>query len=304
MKIVHQPVLKAEVFEWLRPEGDGGLLIDATLGEGGHGEMFLKACPTLSLIGIDADPQVLSTARLRLAPFAEGAPGRVRFFETWFDQFFKTPASGEKADRILLDLGISIFHYAGSGRGFSLTAEEPLDMRLNPGLDLTAGKIVNSFSEKKLADIFFRFGEEPMARRFARAIVMARAGKPVSTARELGEILRRAAPEARRHRRIHPATGVFMALRIVVNSELDRLESALENAVGWLKPGGRIGVISFHSLEDRLVKTFFKGKALEPETGDGAVLRILTKKPIIPGEEERVFNPPSRSAKFRVAEKI
>ncbi|MBN2051586.1 MAG: 16S rRNA (cytosine(1402)-N(4))-methyltransferase RsmH [Spirochaetales bacterium] len=309
MDIAHYPVLKEEVFSYLRPKDESGLLIDATLGEGGHAHMFLERYPALQVVGVDADNRIMQVARERLAPYGN----RMRFFHTWFNVFFRDyPLGDERPDLILFDLGISVFHYEKGERGFSFRKDENLDMRLGEELEITAFDMVNEYPEEELADIFFRFGEEGYSRRIAAAIVRAREEAPILTTGRLAEIIRGAVPMKYRTGRLHPATRTFQALRIAVNGELARLEGVLEHAFSVLKPGGRIGIIAFHSLEDRIVKWFFREKqkpcTCPPEwpickCGGIPKADILTKKPVRPGEEEVRLNPPSRSARLRVLEK-
>jgi 16S rRNA (cytosine1402-N4)-methyltransferase len=252
----------------------------------------------------------MKVAEKRLSGFGE----RVRFFNQWFNLFFKQyPLGDERPDLILFDLGISIFHYEKSGRGFSFTKDEPLDMRLSPDLEISAADIVNNYPESEIADLIFQYGEERYSRRFARTIVENRAAGPITTTAGLAEIIRKASPKEYRYGRLHPATKSFQALRIAVNGELARLDSVLSDALKVLRPGGRMGVITFHSLEDRRVKHFFKGmnKACicPPEQPicncEGRrVVEILTKKPVTAADEEVKVNPPSRSAKLRVVRKI
>ena len=295
MEIVHYPVMHKEVLENLPiPEGDS-LLIDCTTGEGGHTSLFLEKYPSLSVIGIDRDKVIQKKATERLSGFG----GRFRPVNAWFDEYLETVPS-ESADAILFDLGISMFHYVESDRGFSFRSDEPLDMRLNTGSGMSAADIVNGYSEESLADIIYRYGEERYSRRIARAIAEERAKAPIESSERLGEVIRGAVPKEYRYGRIHPATRTFQALRIEVNKELDRITPALENAIRILKKGGRVAVITFHSLEDRKVKWFFKDEA----ASENPRIRILTKKPIIPSEEESNENPPSRSAKLRVVERI
>jgi 16S rRNA (cytosine1402-N4)-methyltransferase len=309
-EIVHVPVMYKEVLEFLAPETEGSLFIDCTMGEGGHSELFLKAHPDLRVVGLDADDSIQQVAKKRLAPFGE----RVRFFNSWFNVFFKEyPLGGERPHRILFDLGISVYHFERSGRGFTFRAVEPLDMRLDGGLETTAADIVNGYPEERLADIFYHYGEERYSRRIAAAVVRARSEKRIETTKELEEIIWKSVPQGYKRGRLHPATRSFQALRIAVNGELARLEQALEYALRILEPGGRIGVISFHSLEDRIVKRFFQGKNKTctcPEDWpmckcEGEpIVKILTRKPLVPSEDEIAANPPSRSAKFRVAQKM
>ena len=295
MEIVHYPVMHKEVLENLPiPEGDS-LLIECTTGEGGHTSLFLEKYPSLSVIGIDRDKVIQKKATERLSGFG----GRFRPVNAWFDEYLRE-APSESADAILFDLGISMFHYVESERGFSFRSDEPLDMRLNPEAGMSAADIVNGYSEENLADIIYRYGEERYSRRIARAIVEKRSVAAIESSSELADIIRGSVPREYRYGRIHPATRTFQALRIEVNKELDRITPALEDAIRVLKKGGRIGVITFHSLEDRKVKWFFKDEAGRED----ARIKILTKKPIVPSSEEEEENPPSRSAKLRVVEKV
>jgi len=285
-------------------------MVDGTLGEGGHTEAFLAKYPSLRIIGIDADEKIQARARERLAPFGE----RVRFYHGWSDAFFREYSKDEPApDRILMDLGISLFHYEKSGRGFSFRSEEPLDMRLDPTEGESAADLVNHLPETELADLIYQFGEEQFSRRIARAIVESRRTGAFSTAKALADCVYSAVPAQYRHGRIHPATKTFQALRIAVNSELSRLPRLLELAFGRLAPEGRLGVITFHSLEDRIVKNYFRdlGKACicPPEVpickcGGRPRAEVLTKKPVGATEEEIKANSPSRSAQLRVVRKI
>ena len=294
MEVVHYPVMHREVLENLPiPEGDS-LLIDCTTGEGGHTSLFLSSYPSLTVIGIDRDSVIQKKAIERLSGFG----GRFHPVNAWFDDYL-SEAPSESADAILFDLGISMFHYVESERGFSFRSDEPLDMRLDQGHGMSAGDVVNGYSEENLADVIYRYGEERYSRRIARAIVEKRSEAPIEGSAELAEIIRLAVPRDYRYGRIHPATRTFQALRIEVNKELDRIVPALTEAIRVLRKGGRIAVITFHSLEDRKVKWFFKDEA----AAENARIRILTKKPIIPSEEEEKENPPSRSAKLRVVER-
>ncbi|HAK46705.1 MAG TPA: 16S rRNA (cytosine(1402)-N(4))-methyltransferase [Spirochaeta sp.] len=310
MDIVHYSVLKEEVYSYLKPEADDRLMVDCTLGEGGHSELFLSRCPWLNLIGLDADKKIMSVAEKRLEPFKD----RVRLYNQWFNTFFRQyPLGDERPDLILFDLGISIFHYEKSGRGFSFLRDEPLDMRLSSELELSAADIVNEYPESEIADLIYQFGEERYSRRFAKAIINERKESRIETTSRLAEIIRKASPPDYRHGRIHPATRSFQALRIAVNGELARLDSVLANALRKLKPGGRMGVITFHSLEDRMVKHFFrsmnKACICPPEQpicncNGRKIVDILTKKPVIPTAQEIAENAPSRSSKLRVVKKI
>ena len=309
MNFVHTSVLLQECLQFLTPDTPNPLFIDGTLGEGGHTEAFLQAFPQLTAIGIDADPAIQSKAKVRLAPFGD----RVRFFLGWSDDFFtQYPDSAPRPSVMLFDLGISLFHYRESGRGFSFGADEPLDMRINPDETLTAATIVNTYSEKALADLLYLFAEERFSRHIARAIVAERASAPFTEARQLSETVFHAVPARFRHGAIHPATKTFQALRIAVNSELERLPHLLQKAFDRLAEGGKMGVISFHSLEDRIVKHFFRDLAKScicppemPICTCGGVPRaeLLTKKPVGPSAEETARNTPSRSARLRVIKK-
>jgi len=309
MEIAHYPVLKEEVLSLLQPKREDGLLIDATLGEGGHSELFLETRPSLKVAAVDADKAIMDIARRRLAPYGD----RVRYFNTWFNVFFRDyPLGDERPDLILFDLGISVYHYEKGGRGFSFRKDEKLDMRLGGELEITAFDIINEYPKDEIADILFRFGEERYSRRIASAIEHARRQAPIHSTAELAEVIRRGVPPKYRNGRIHPATRSFQALRIAVNGELARLEGVLHHAFSVLEPGGRMGVIAFHSLEDRIVKWFFREKqkpcTSPPESPisrdeEISAARVITKKPVRPGEEEVRHNPPSRSARLRVLEK-
>ncbi len=295
MEIVHYPVLHKEVLENLPiPEGDS-LLIDCTTGEGGHTSLFLERYPNLKVIGLDRDRVIQQKAIERLRPYGS----RFTPVLSSFDDYLST-ADAESADAILFDLGISMFHYVESERGFSFRRDEKLDMRLNPDEGISAQDVVNGYSEEALADVIYRYGEERYSRRIARAIVQRRQEREIERSAELADIIFHAVPKDYRYGRIHPATRTFQALRIEVNGELAKIEPALKSAIRVLKRGGRIGVITFHSLEDRIVKWFFKDESAK----DDKEIRIITRKPIVPSEKEEEENAPSRSAKLRVVERI
>jgi 16S rRNA (cytosine1402-N4)-methyltransferase len=267
-------------------------MIDTTLGEGGHTMAFLSRFPDLSVIGIDADSSVQDVAKQRLAGFGN----RVQFHLGRSQEFLANyPAGQKRPDTILADCGISMFHYEKSGRGFSFRKDEPLDMRIDTSQGPTAADILARMSETEIADMIYKNSDERYSRRIARAIVGERRHGTISTTAALTELVVRAVPAGYRHGPVHPATRTFQALRIAVNGELSGLSELLESALKILEPGGRIGIISFHSSEDRVVKFFFK---LKNE------LNILTRKGVTAGEEEIKRNPPSRSARLRVAEKI
>jgi len=310
MEIVHTSVLLQECLTLLAPDKPASLMVDGTLGEGGHSEAFLTAFPDLRIIGIDADIHIQSRARERLSPFGE----RICFYPGWSDVFFaEYPKDQKKPDIILIDLGISLFHYEKSGRGFSFRTDEPLDMRLDPLSGDSAADIVNNMNETDLANLIYEFGEEQYSRRIAKAIYDSRKSSKFVTARSLADCIYSAVPSNYRHGRIHPATKTFQALRIAVNEELSRLPKLLELALEVLAPGGRLGLITFHSLEDRIVKNYFrlmsKACICPPEVpickcGGRARVELLTKKAVSASEAEISRNPPSRSAHLRVVQKI
>ena len=314
MKIVHTPVLLQECLDYLSPVGEAyennALMIDSTLGEGGHTFNFLSTYPNLSIIGVDADKSIQAKARERLAQFGE----RVHFYNGWFDNFYNNyPAEYEKPNLILFDLGISVYHYEESERGFSFRYDEKLDMRLNSDREKSAADLVNELPEEKLADLIYLYGEEKLSRRIAHAIVVAREGGRIESSKALAEVIWNAVPANYRYGNIHPATRTFQALRIAVNGELERLPRSLHAAFGCLKEGGKMGVITFHSLEDRIVKNYFRnlGKkcVCPPEVaqcrcGGKQCAELLTRKPVIPTDQEIKSNSPSRSAKLRVIRKL
>jgi 16S rRNA (cytosine1402-N4)-methyltransferase len=308
-KVLHVPVLLEEVVRLLRAER-GGLVVDCTVGLGGHAEALLQASSSLRLIGIDRDPQALEMAEVRLRPFS----ARVSLLQGNFADLeaLLHQEGVEAVGGVLADLGVSSLQLERAERGFSFRREGPLDMRMGPGR-LTAGMIVNEYSESELERVLRGFGEEPQARRIARAVVRSRQEKAIETTTELSEVVARAKSRRgpRRDRRIDPATRVFQALRIEVNRELLGLEALLEQAVRLLDEGGRLVVISYHSLEDRIVKNTFRDLArgeVDEITGrtrsESRVIEVLTKKPIRPSEEEVAANPRSRSARLRAAERL
>ena len=311
MEAVHYSVLKSEVLSYLKPTRAGELFIDCTTGEGGHSEALLSAYPDIKLICLDADNNILKVAQERLAPFK----GRVQFCNTWFNRFFADyPTSSQRPDKILFDLGISTYHYEKSGRGFSFRKDEPLSMELGADLVVSAADMVNNYPAERLADIIYNYGEERYSRRIAKAIVEERENGAITTAAQLADVVWHAVPEGYRHGKIHPATRTFQALRIAVNGELERLPEALNKALEVLVPGGRMAVITFHSLEDRIVKNFFRDKEKDCICPDSAprctcgrnhrMVNIITKKPVVPSDAEIAENAASRSSKLRVAEKV
>lgn len=314
MEIVHTPVLLNECLDYLSPIGESfernALMIDSTLGEGGHSFNFLSKFENLKIVGLDADKVIQAKARERLSCFGQ----RMNFFNGWFNDFYANyPSEYEKPDLILFDLGISVFHYEKSDRGFSFRYDEKLDMRLNAESEKSAADLVNELSETELADMIYLYGEEKLSRRIAKAIVDARSGGKIESSKALAEIIWNCVPANYRYGQIHPATRTFQALRIAVNGELKRLPKALSDAFACLKPGGKMGVITFHSLEDRIVKNYFRNLGKQcvcpPEVavcrcGGSECAELLTRKPICPTEEEIKANSPSRSAKLRVIRKI
>ena len=293
MEIVHTPVMKNEILSYFAPVSENPVMIDCTTGEGGHSQAFLDKYPALTVIGFDRDRSIQAKAIERFLPYGS------RFIPVngWFDEEL-AKREDCSADMILFDLGISIFHYVESQRGFSFRADEKLDMRLDENQKLSAETVVNEYSEEELADIIYQYAEERYSRRIARRIAEERSRERITTASRLADIIYSAVPLQYRHGHIHPATRTFQALRIEVNNELDRITPALQDAVRVLKPKGRLAVITFHSLEDRQVKWFFKNKAAQ----DGSIT-ILTKHPVVATDEECRDNPPSRSAKLRIVEK-
>jgi len=307
---VHVPVLLAETMDGLQPR-PGGLYIDGTVGLGGHAAAILeRSSPDGRLLAIDRDPQALEQARWRLAQFGD----RVVLAQARFDALGKVASryGFRSVQGILLDLGVSSLQLEDAERGFSFQHDGPLDMRMGPDAPITAEEIVNTWAEEELAHILYAYGEERRSRRVARAIVEAR---PLRTTRELATVVAKAVGGGGRSSsgRIHPATRTFQALRIAVNAELEALEAGLPQATALLAPGGRLAVIAFHSLEDRIVKQFMARESTDclcpPRQptctcGHRATLRRVTHKPVRPGAEEVARNPRSRSARLRVAERL
>lgn len=311
---MHKPVLANECLRELALSGEemeNGWMVDSTLGEGGHSAAFLERFSSLNVIGIDADSCIQERAKERLACFGD----RMHFYNGWFNDFYESyPAEYPQPNIILFDLGISVFHYERSGRGFSFRHDELLDMRLNPYEEKqTAEDIVNGYREEELANLIFLYGEEKFSRRIARAICEARKNNKIASSKQLADIIYDVVPENIKHLAIHPATKTFQALRIAVNDELGHIPSAIHNAFNVLQIGGKMGVITFHSLEDRIVKNYFRnlGKDCvcppnysECKCGGKKRAEILTKKPICPSDKEVSENSPSRSAKLRVVRKL
>jgi 16S rRNA (cytosine1402-N4)-methyltransferase len=290
----HLPVLLDEVLAWLRPF-KGGRYLDATVGNGGHAAAILEASgPDGRLLGLDADPDAVEIARGNLAAYGERATIVNASFRSMADAV-RTHELGP-VDGILMDLGISSRQLDVGGRGFSFRRDEPLDMRLDPSRGESAAELLNRADEREIADILYQYGEEYRSRRVARAIVHQRARTPFATTADLVHAVEYALGPKRG--RTHPATKSFQAIRIAVNDELGALEAALPMAAGLLADAGRLAVISFHSLEDRRVKQFFRAGGTE-----AAPLAELTRKPIVPTADEIERNPRARSARLRVAER-
>jgi len=291
----HIPVLTLELVELLEP-GEGMVIVDATIGGGGQASAMLERMKGKGLlIGIDRDPEAISFCRASLISFAPN----LKLFNARFSQLDEVLAQAgiEEVDRIYFDLGVSWHQLSQPERGFSFLRDGPLDMRMNPAEGEPAWKLLNQLNEKELEKIFREYGEERYSRRVAKAIVQARKqGKELKRTRQLAELVEKAVRKGKQ--RVHPATRIFQAIRIYVNQEMEELKLGLEKAFNYLRAGGRIAVISYHSLEDRLVKNFFKEREKAGE------LRILTKKPIIPSPEEKKQNPKSRSARLRAGEKL
>jgi 16S rRNA (cytosine1402-N4)-methyltransferase len=308
---VHVPVLVQEVLAFLAPQ-PGGRYIDATAGGGGHSWALLAASSVADspaaggrILSCDADPHAVARVRQRLQPFGE----RSVVVQTNFRHLAAAAqqAGFDPADGILLDLGLSSDQLELEARGFALLTDGPLDMRFDPAQETSAAHLINTLPEGELADLIYAYGEERLSRRIARAIVHAR---PLNSSGQLAQVIERAVG---RRGRLHPATRTFQALRIAVNDELGALADVLPQAVALLRPGARLAVISFHSLEDRIVKQFMQREAqdclcptevLVCQCGHKAVLRLVTRKPVEASAEEIAHNARSRSAKLRVAERL
>jgi 16S rRNA (cytosine1402-N4)-methyltransferase len=307
MNAPHLPVLYQEIITALHPISPGRY-IDGTVGAGGHAWGILQASsPQGHLLGLDLDPQALELAKQRLAPFGERALLRQASYTELAEQM--KVLGWDHVEGIVLDLGVSSMQLDNPERGFSFQTDGPLDMRFNPTASVSAADLVNGLPESELADLIWRYGEERNSRRIARAIVRSR---PIRTTRQLAEVIARVSASGK-HNRIHPATRTFQALRITVNNELESVESVLPVAVSALGIGGHLAVIAFHSLEDRLVKQFFRQESRDcicpPEQpictcGHRASIKEITRHPIIATEAETQQNARSRSARLRVAEKI
>lgn len=302
----HIPVLYHEIIHALQPR-PAGRYVDGTLGAAGHARAILEASsPDGLLLGLDLDPQALALARQNLADFAD----RVHLVQASYATLARQLENlgWDCIDGLLLDLGASSIQFDQAARGFSFQQDGPLDMRFGPAAIQTAADIINTYDEQELASLIFTYGEDRDSRRIARAIVAAR---PLYTTRQLASVVEKASP--RRGQRIHPATQTFQALRIVVNQELAAVEAVLPQALAALKTGGRLAVITFHSLEDRLVKDFFREQSADRfnppyeriyEQERAAVCKLINKKPLVPSQQELHENPRARSAKLRIVEKL
>jgi len=306
----HRPVLLEETLEFLAPER-GGLFVDCTVGLGGHSEAILKSSPGTRVIGMDLDPAALAYSRQRLAPFGD----RFRAFQANFRAISSILQQADERDPngVLADLGVSSMQFDSPERGFSFRFDAPLDMRMDPSEGATAADLLQQLPESEIARIIFEYGEERHSRRIARRIVERREqGKPVTTTTELAELVRHATGGHKRQQ-IHPATRTFQALRIAVNHELEGLGEFVESAIDLLIPDGRFAGISFHSLEDRILKRELRrlsGHCECPprmpvcQCGARNVVEVLTRRPVMPGEGEIEDNPRARSAKLRACRKL
>lgn len=286
--VTHKPVMLKEVLDILQPK-PGGRYIDCTIGDGGHSKAILeKSSPDGILVGIDRDPISIERSRINLAQYKD----RIILVQGNFSSLCSLVGSTniDKFDGILFDLGVSSVQLATQDRGFSFNIDGPLDMRMDMSIPITAHQIVNSYSLEKLFDIFWNFGEERYSRVIAKAIVDYRKKKEISSSKELADLISKV---VKRRGRIHPATKVFMALRIYINRELENLREAIPQAISLLAPGGRLCIISYHSLEDRIVKNMFK------ESGE----KVITQSPIKLTREELISNRRARSARLRGLEK-
>ncbi|RKQ36160.1 16S rRNA (cytosine(1402)-N(4))-methyltransferase RsmH [Kocuria tytonis] len=308
----HVPVMLERCLDLLAPalDTENPVVVDATLGMGGHTQALLERFPRVRVVGIDRDPQALDLAGRRLAPFGS----RFTSIHTTYDHIADAAAAAgvERVDGILFDLGVSSLQLDERERGFAYSFDAPLDMRMDSHAELSAHTVVNEYSEAQLRDIIYRWGEDRFAPRIARAIVAARAKAPLRSTGELVDVVRSAVPAAAQHKKGHPAKQTFQALRIEVNEELDVLERAIPAAVGTVRVGGRVVAMSYHSLEDRIVKQEFasgarstapRGFPVElPE--HQPVLKVLTRGAERASEEETLGNPRAASARLRAAERL
>lgn len=307
----HQSVLLKETVDALNVQPDG-VYVDATLGGGGHSEYLLSQLTTGHLYSFDQDDHALASSKQRLAKYAEA--DQVTFIKSNFRNLKAALAEHgvTKVDGILYDLGVSSPQFDDAQRGFSYKKEAPLDMRMDQDAELSAYNVVNEWSYQQLIKIFFRYGEEKFSKQVARKIEQQRAIAPIATTIELADLIKDAIPAPARRKGGHPAKRIFQAIRIAVNDELGAIEASLEQAIPLVSVGGRISVITFQSLEDRLVKTMFKEQAMPPDLPRGlpilpeeqkTVLKLVNRKPILPTDDELAVNHRAHSAKLRVAEK-
>ncbi|MBR2316946.1 MAG: 16S rRNA (cytosine(1402)-N(4))-methyltransferase RsmH [Spirochaetales bacterium] len=303
---VHTPVMLKQVLENVVSDDDK-MFLDCTLGEGGHTEAVLKTFPEIKVCGIDRDCKIMEVAKNRMQPFGD----RFQSFLMNFSEVGTLKEKGLSFDSALIDLGISVFHYKVSGRGFSFSREEPLDMRLDNEGESVAD-LVNNLPEEELRSILYKYAQERFAPMIAKKIVTYREKNPITLSTQLAEIIESAVPAKFRGGKIHPATKAFQALRIAVNHELDYIEPGIRAVLSLLKKGGRLGVITFHSLEDRIVKSLFKYMSLEcecppkiPKCVCGKIKEVeIVGKSFTADDDELKDNPPSRSARLRIVEKI
>ncbi len=309
----HQPILTSEILSYI-PQRNNMVIVDCTTGEGGHSELILSQMPGGTIITLDRDLEILNIAYNRLNQVSNKNTLLITRNNNYSQLDSVLDLLGiDKVDFVLYDLGVSMYHFKSSQRGFSFKDSNSLDMRLDNNSDLTASDVINGYSENDLADIIYYYGEEKKSRQIAKSIVQYRKNKIITNALELQDIILRAYPGSIINRKINPATKTFQALRIFINNELDHLESGLIQGIKRLSIGGRLAVISFHSLEDRIVKNIFKyysktcicpEEYLKCQCGGKPVLKKLTKKPITPNRNEKDTNISSRSAKLRVVEKV
>lgn len=303
---VHTPVMLKQVLENVVSDDDK-MFLDCTLGEGGHTEAVLKTFPEIKVCGIDRDFKIMEVAKNRMQPFGD----RFQSFLMNFSEVGTLKEKGLSFDSALIDLGISVFHYKVSGRGFSFSREEPLDMRLDNEGESVAD-LVNNLPEEELRSILYKYAQERFAPMIAKKIVTYREKNPITLSTQLAEIIESAVPAKFRGGKIHPATKAFQALRIAVNHELDYIEPGIRAVLSLLKKGGRLGVITFHSLEDKIVKSLFKYMSLEcecppkiPKCVCGKIKEVeIVGKSFTADDDELKDNPPSRSARLRIVEKI
>lgn len=308
----HYPVMYREVLDHFKPcIEEGSVVVDCTLGAGGHSRLLLEHFPGIRLLAFERDEQMVARAKERLGEFA----AQCDIIRDNFSQLpFYLSGMEDSVSAILYDFGISSFHLDGDKRGFSIKDDAPLDMRLDAGCTVSAAEVVNDLDEASLADIIYIYGEERLSRRIARRIVQARQKKRIERTGELAEIVMHAvpAPKNRKKNMIHPATRTFQALRIFVNNELDSIKDSLKDSWKFCRSGGRVCAISFHSLEDRIVKQTFRSLAKGCYCEGGKLCRcdkiprvkLVTKKPLVPGEQECSENNRSRSARMRVCERL